>query len=72
MSALAAAGRTVLGLFVDDGWSALAIGALLAALLALKSNEWIEGPELQAALVAGTILILLESVARGARTGNRR
>ena len=71
MSALAAAGRTVLGLFVDDGWSALAIGVLLAGLLALKSNEWIEGPELQAALVAGTILILLESVSRAARTGNR-
>ena len=71
MSALAAAGRTVLGLFVDDGWSALAIGALLAALLALKSSEWIEGAELQAALVAGTILILLESVLRAARTGNR-
>ena len=71
MSALAAAGRTVLGLFVDDGWSGLAIGALLAGVLALKSNEWVEGPELQVALVAGTILILLEGVLRAARSDNR-
>ena len=71
MRALVTAGRTLLGLFVDDGWSAVAIGALLAGLLALKANEWIEGPELQAALVAGTIVILLESVARAARTDNR-
>jgi hypothetical protein len=70
--ALAAAGRAMLGLFIDDSWSALAIGALLAAVSTAKSNDWIEGAELQVALVAGTILILLEAVQRGARSGNRR
>ena len=64
MTAIAAAARTLLHLFVDDIPSALATIALLVACGMLAHHAVVEGGVLGFLLVSGSVGILMASVTR--------
>jgi hypothetical protein len=59
--------RELFGLFVDDGSLALAILALLGTIAVLMHGALMDKGLAAIALVAGSILILIENVVRTAR-----
>jgi hypothetical protein len=56
--------RELFGLFVDDGSLALAILALLAAVALLVHETLLDMNQAAVLLVAGNIVVLIESVVR--------
>ncbi len=68
---LAAIGRELLGMFVDDGRDSVAILGWLAAMW-LLSRQNLPSPLVPALLFAGLACILVESAARRARKGRAR
>lgn len=67
MKMLNTIGRELFGLFVDDGSLALAILALLGSVALLMHEAPMDTGLAAVALVAGTILVLVENVVRASR-----
>jgi hypothetical protein len=64
MKTIKAIFRELFGLFVDDGNLALAILALLAVVALLVQVAWVDMNQAAVVLVAGNIVVLIESIVR--------